>query len=506
MSYVVSTPDQSGSAPYNYSLENISIDGGGLATGGCASILGNKVFTIQHIGCTNWNQTSSSAIPILIGGTHFNTYQGLINDIFVQGNGGNSLATVTASGSGTGPSLSFTVSAGGSYKLVPNQVWLIGFSNGQLPCATMPTGYTITTTGSGPYVITGITATGGSGCAGPYYVQVPDIGAEVAGIEFENLTDSTMDHLVVNDAGYTYGIFYNGGSSNVVNHEHVYGGSKYLVSDYYKDSHFGEEPDSALDVAIFTGGGASWDSTMLTTQSAVAPNSGVIMFEQRAASSANFQIINSTCPNASTSANVFSLAANGSGPIAHGGNFGSIFVLNGTECDTLTTENSISGSVPQVDVWFPTNAGATGIAIGTAANTFGETLMIPVSGTYGHIYVNVQTIDNSSDTYNFAVYNSAGTSLLCQTGNFAGSILGGSTGYKSIAFTSGCVLTAGTQYIFTFCANTANTLHLLEGGNAGVYSAAYASVSTSATPASITPNAISYILSSATDIWFGLVP
>lgn len=334
------------SLPYDFDIVNIDFNANNLATA-CIRAYGFKVSYWEHLSCHNWIATSTQA-PITIGdGTspYYNGgYQDYFDDIFVSGSGNNSSqwATVTVSTSGGVPS--FTVTGGGTYTYSTSHVLFWGFSQGANPCTVMGT-LTPTWSGSaGNYTLSSISASGFSGCAGPYYIQVPDISPAGYGIEVSLMTDSTFKDMVVKSAGWQRGIFYNANSSSVMIHDHVYGGSEWLISETSGNAHYGEEPDTPTYVAIETeSAGASWTDTQLAQGGGGPPGTGTIGFF---ASNNNGNIIQSTCPNSSTSANVFSLVLLGStGPVAHGGNYGNVNVVNGQQCDTLTSDNSFVGKL-----------------------------------------------------------------------------------------------------------------------------------------------------------------
>lgn len=103
--------------------------------------------------------------------------------------------------------------------------------------------------------------------------------------------------------------------------------------------------------------------------------------------------------------------------------------------------------------------GATGVAagVGSALNAnrvWAYTNTVPVNGSTKFSY-DVQTADNSADTYDMGIYNSAGT-LLCHTGSTAGTTLFPSGGIKIGTWTASCNIPAGQVY-FAITAGTAGT-------------------------------------------------
>lgn len=358
MQVMLSSPNQSGSLPYNFHVANVNFDGNGLANQ-CVQIYGQKVGTIEHVGCTNWVYTYSAASPFIIGDSSGTSmYQYHLDDIFVQSqaNPQSSWGTGTIGLSGGVPS--FTLSTAGSYVYIPNHAYIWGYGNGATPCTSIGTA-TPTYTGSGPYTLTGVTFSGYSGCSGTVYVTVPDMPAAPYGIEVSLVSDSTFKDLVINGAGWKYGIFYNGSASNIMIHEHVYGGSQTQILDGHSNVHFGAELDTITQVGVSSGSGQSlWIGTQLIQ----TPNPGTIAF---AFGSNGGTIDQSTCQNTSTTSNIFSLASNSSGPIAHGGFAGTnVAVIQGQECDTLTYENSFQTALPDA----PYNS-ATPFMVGYAQST-----------------------------------------------------------------------------------------------------------------------------------------
>lgn len=372
ISYAIATTNQSGSSPYDFVIDNIYVDGGGLLTGGCFQIQAQKVGHISHIGCQNWNNTLNTVVPVQFQSSNQNSYQFLIDDVYVAGAGNapSSWATVTASGTGT--TLTFAISGTNTYFNLPQFAYLFGYSSNGNPCTVMGTGgpagsgLTTTSTGSvGSYTLTGITMSGFSGCTGPYFVAVPDISAAPYGIEISNLTDSTTKDLVVNNAGRKYGIFYNGTSEIKSFHEHVYGGQFTMIADTNPgDVHLGAEIDTPEIIGIVTGNSVAdvqWTDTTLATGGLAAVAPGVTLFAQH--SGGHFTIDNSACGNAATSANVFALVAlSATGPVAYGGNYTSaVNVINAQHCDTLLKETALAGKVtiqPSSTTTAPLNVGA----------------------------------------------------------------------------------------------------------------------------------------------------
>ena len=171
-------------------------------------------------------------------------------------------------------------------------------------------------------------------------------------------------------------------------------------------------------------------------------------------------------------------------------------------------------SSPNVNVLAPfIPSTTTSLAIGTAGHTQAFGFVAPYNGVYGHFFLDVTTADNTSDTYNFGIYNAAGT-LLCSSGALAGTIvtpLIGLTTGAGIAFTSNCTLFQGSVYFFAASAITSNTAQFrVDATAAGVTPLAFQTVSTSSMPSTITAPTLSYAAVQPTAagyaLWFAAGP
>ncbi len=335
----------SSSSPYGWHVANIAFDANNFALG-AMNTGAYKLSKFENLYVHNLPTNNTFVVPFKFGdgspasGYTGGGYQNQYSNIFVagQGNGQSSWATVTAAG--TTPT--FTVSAGGSYVNIPQNVFLLGHTaagNFINPCTTMPT-LTTTYTGTGPYVLSSVTATGGSGCSGTYEVVVPDMSNFPYGIMVNSQTDGDTSGLQVSNAGWKYGIFYNGSSSNLFLHGHVYGGvNQVQIFDGGQNSHVGEEFDSVFDVGgSSNNAGTSWTSSSMVQGGGAAMNPYAVEFSFP---SGTGSIQNSFCNNTATSANVFTLVAGYNGAlIPHAGNYGPINVQNGQQCDVLKPDNS----------------------------------------------------------------------------------------------------------------------------------------------------------------------
>ncbi len=403
--WVISAPDKSGSLPYNLVISGMTIDAGGTALG-CLHIYGEKVGRIEHIGCTNWLSTSTSAVPIVIGdgGSPYlnGGYQFMLNDIFVSGAANAQVNRAVVSATVVSGAPSFTISNGGSYLNAPSRVYLWGYGAGANPCTTMGTISTTYSGSAGSYVLTGITPSGYSGCSGTLYAYVPDLSAAPYAMIISLMTDGSMKDLQVANAGWKYGIFWNGSSADSIEHEHVYGDSETQIIDMNGNSHLFTEVDSTPHIGIVGGTSTTWVNTTLGNGdlSNEEENPGVAAFNFP--SGGGF-ITNSTCGNTTTQANVFNLVVGPSGPYAHGGNFGSTNVMAGSECDTLTQENSLAAglSVPSLG----NGATATTQSAGDGSNKIATDAFVLANGGAGSGTV------NSGTAYSPAYYSATGASV-----------------------------------------------------------------------------------------------
>jgi hypothetical protein len=180
------------------------------------------------------------------------------------------------------------------------------------------------------------------------------------------------------------------------------------------------------------------------------------------------------------------------------------YVYTPQASDCVAPSGGGGANVNVLSLYQPSGSAAAGLS--TAGDTNAMGIVQPYNGVYGHIYVNVNTADNTSNTYNVGIYNSSGT-LLCSTGAVAGSTLFPSTGNKSLAFTSNCTLSQGSIYFVAFSAITSNTAKLyVTASGSGVASYQYAQVSTSAMPSTITPPSLTYGPASTANLWWQLIP
>ena len=182
-----------------------------------------------------------------------------------------------------------------------------------------------------------------------------------------------------------------------------------------------------------------------------------------------------------------------------------VYTPQGSDC-VAPSGGGGGANVNVLDYW-TINSGST-IGAGTSGTTNAGGFVSRFSGTYGHFFINISTIDNSSNAYNFGIYNSSGT-LLCSTGSMAGSTFATSTGPSAaLAFTSNCSLSQGQVYFFASSAITSNTLLMRPILN-GTFVTPFTRAQVAATvmPSSITAPTLSYALAgTSAGIWFALEP
>lgn len=150
-------------------------------------------------GCTGFDYCYQSGSSAGDG-----SFQVTKQDHTVLGTGNPKSSWLTATATGTSPTV--TVTASGTYAASSQPpVLLMGTGTSgtsDKPCTTMPTSWTYTETGSGPWNITNIQPVGGSGCGGTMYILVPDIGHAAYGEKWYD-TDGVENNIVINQAAFT---------------------------------------------------------------------------------------------------------------------------------------------------------------------------------------------------------------------------------------------------------------------------------------------------------------
>ena len=183
---------------------------------------------------------------------------------------------------------------------------------------------------------------------------------------------------------------------------------------------------------------------------------------------------------------------------------GNVYTPQGADC--VASGSGVNVNVLSV---FGSPSGSAANGLSTAGDTNAECIVATNNGVFGHIIVNVNTADNTANTYNVGIYSAAGT-LLGSTGAFAGS--GSPTGFpstgnKTLAFTGNITFTQGQVYCIAFSAITSNTAKLYAvaiGSNAVAFQ--QAQVAASSMPSTITAPTLSYAAASSVSTWFLLIP
>lgn len=364
------------SLPTNMVIENLDFNGGNIGSM-CWQIYSVKASLFQRLSCEN---TTSAVTPWEFGGGNPPSgfqeggFQNIIYDIFGSGAASppSSWANITVSITAGVPS--FTVVSGGSYLNAPNvrTAYFLGGS-----CTSTGT-LSVTSSGSGPFVITGLTQSGYSGCTGTTpTVTFGDTGNTQYGGIISRWTDGTVRSVVEANVGYIYGLFMNGTGGNNVDHTHLYGSFSTQLKaggDKYTNTEFDTVVNRAADSS--SSANALWTDTDFATPGGgnQLPNITGFVF-----GSGGGAVTNSVCGNNSVSSPPFTLVQGPSGAIPYQGSYGNIHIINGTHCDTLQRESSFAGpvAVPSlVDTGLTasssvcTDAGSTLITAGCANKVY----------------------------------------------------------------------------------------------------------------------------------------
>ncbi len=125
--------------------------------------------------------------------------------------------------------------------------------------------------------------------------------------------------------------------------------------------------------------------------------------------------------------------------------------------------SSVSYSIP----WFTTNTTGTAITFSSTANKtelWGVVLTFPLTTT--QVTYDVSTADNTSNTYDIGVLNSAGT-VVAHIGSTAGTTFAPSTGYKTLSWTASATLQPGKYYLAITSNCTSACAQIYGGSSAG---------------------------------------
>jgi hypothetical protein len=125
--------------------------------------------------------------------------------------------------------------------------------------------------------------------------------------------------------------------------------------------------------------------------------------------------------------------------------------------------SSVSYSIP----WFTTNTTGTAISFSSTAGKaelWGVVLTFPLTTT--QVTYDVSTADNTSNTYDIGVLNSAGT-VVARIGSTAGTTFAPSTGYKTLSWTASATLQPGKYYLAITSNCTSGCAQIYGGSSAG---------------------------------------
>ena len=124
---------------------------------------------------------------------------------------------------------------------------------------------------------------------------------------------------------------------------------------------------------------------------------------------------------------------------------------------------SASYSIP----WFTANTTGTAIAFSSTANKaelWGVVLTVPLSTTQVTYYVS--TADNTSNTYDIGVLNSSGN-IVAHIGSTAGTVFGGSVGWKNLSWAASATLQPGKYYLAVTSSCTSSCAQIYGGSSTG---------------------------------------
>ena len=117
-------------------------------------------------------------------------------------------------------------------------------------------------------------------------------------------------------------------------------------------------------------------------------------------------------------------------------------------------------------IWFTTPNAASTVNFTVTANKaalWGVVLYCNLSTT--QVTYDVTTADNTANTYDIGIMNSAGT-IVVHIGSTGGTVFAASTGWKTLSWTSSAQLPPG-KYYAVMTTNCTTACAVLEGGNSG---------------------------------------
>ncbi len=140
-------------------------------------------------------------------------------------------------------------------------------------------------------------------------------------------------------------------------------------------------------------------------------------------------------------------------------------------------------------IWFTTPNAASTVSFTTTANKaalWGVVLYCNLSTT--QVTYDVTTADNTSNTYDIGVVNSAGT-VVAHIGSTAGTTFAASVGWKTLSWTASAQLPPGKYYV-ALTTSCASSCAVLEGGNSGAGLTYAGNISESVTAGGTLPSTI----------------
>ncbi len=129
--------------------------------------------------------------------------------------------------------------------------------------------------------------------------------------------------------------------------------------------------------------------------------------------------------------------------------------------------SNVSSSAGYSIPWFTTNTIGTAISFSSTANkteVWGVVLTFPLTTT--QVTYDVSTADNTSNTYDIGVLNSAGN-VVAHIGSTAGTAFAASTGYKTLSWTASATLQPGKYYLAITSSCTSSCAQIYGGTSAG---------------------------------------
>jgi hypothetical protein len=129
--------------------------------------------------------------------------------------------------------------------------------------------------------------------------------------------------------------------------------------------------------------------------------------------------------------------------------------------------SNVSSSAAYAIPWFTAPTTGTAISFSSTANKaelWGVVLTFPLSTT--QVTYNVSTADNSSNTYDIGLLNSAG-SVVAHIGSTAGTAFAPSTGWKTLSWAASATLQPGKYYLAITSSCTSSCAQIYGGSSAG---------------------------------------